>query len=213
MTKLLIIRHGQSAANLDGVFVGHTDSPLSDLGRRQAEATADYIARNYHVDAAYASDLTRAFDTGKAAADRLGLPITPDPRLREIFAGDWEQQKFDDLSSGGSPEYALWLSDIGVSGCPGGESVAQLQSRIVAALRDICEKNPGKTIVIGTHATPLRVFMTHCLGKPLEEMKDVPWVSNASVTEVDYAHGKFTLISASYDAHLGDMRTALPKNV
>jgi len=213
MTKLLIIRHGQSCANLDGVFVGHTNSPLSDLGRRQAEATAQYIADTYHVDAAYASDLDRAFYTGKAAADKLGLPTIPDPQLREIFAGDWENMKFDDLSGSGDPAYQLWLTNIGLSGCPGGESVAQLQERIVAAMRRIAEANEGKTLVIGTHATPLRVFMTHCLGLPLEEMKNVPWVSNASVTEVNYDDGKFTIVTASHDAHLGDMRTALPKNV
>ena len=213
MTKLLLIRHGQSTANLEGRFVGHTDSPLSDLGRRQAAATADYIAQTYTADAVYASDLSRAFETGKAAANRMGLPIIADPRLREIFAGDWEQMKFDDLSESGNPDYALWLSDIGHSHCTGGESVAQLQARIVAALEDLCRSNPDRTLIIGTHATPVRVFMTHVLGKALGEMKDVPWLSNASVTEVDYTDGRFTLVSASHDAHLGEMRTALPKNV
>ena len=90
MTKLLIIRHGQSQANLDGIFVGHVDSPLSDLGKQQAEVTADFIVSNYHVDAVYASDLERAFYTGKTVADRLGLPITAVRGMREIFAGDWK---------------------------------------------------------------------------------------------------------------------------
>lgn len=213
MTKLLIIRHGQSCANLDGVFVGHINSPLSDLGHRQAEVTADYITRTYRVDAVYASDLDRAFETGKAVADRHNLPTTPDRSLREIFAGDWEGVRFDDLSTSGGEPYQLWLSNIGLSACPNGESVAQLQNRIVGALRRIAEENDGKTLVIGTHATPVRVFMTHCMGKSLAEMKDVPWVSNASVTEVEYSDGKFTVITPGYDKHLGDMRTALPKNV
>ena len=87
MTKLLIIRHGQSVANLQGIFVGHTDSPLSDLGKRQAEATADYIVNTFHVDAVYASDLERAFVTGKAVADRLGMSVTPVRGMREISQG------------------------------------------------------------------------------------------------------------------------------
>ena len=115
MTKLLIIRHGQSEANLQGVFVGHTNSPLSDLGKQQAEVTAEYIVSNFHVDAVYASDLERAFYTGKAVADRLGLSVTAVKGMREIFAGDWETVKFDTLSAEYGEPYQLWLRDIGLA--------------------------------------------------------------------------------------------------
>lgn len=213
MTKLLIIRHGQSQANLDATFVGHTDSPLSDLGKRQADVTADYIVSNYPVDAVYASDLERAFYTGKAVSDRLGLPITAEPGMREIFAGDWEQVKFDTLAEQYGEPYQLWLKDIGLAQCPNGESTADLQNRIVATLRKIAEANDGKTVVVATHATPIRTFMHHCSGLPLSEMKDIPWVSNASVTTVHYENGAFSIVTPGYDAHLGYMRTALPKNV
>ena len=213
MTKLLIIRHGQSEANLQGVFVGHTNSPLSALGKRQAEVTADYVVSNFHIDAVYASDLERAFYTGKAVADRLGLVPHADSGMREIFAGDWETVKFDTLSTEYGEPYQLWLRDIGLAQCPNGESTAQLQSRIVATLRRIAEENDGKTVVVATHATPIRTFMHHCSGLPLSEMKNIPWVSNASVTTVHYENGVFNIVTPGYDAHLGDMRTALPKNV
>lgn len=213
MTKLLIIRHGQSEANLQGVFVGHTNAPLSELGMRQAESTADYIITHFPVDAVYASDLERAFDTGKAVADRLGLPVTPEPGMREIFAGDWETVKFDTLTEQYGAPYQVWLRDIGLAQCPNGESTADLQSRIVRTLRKIAEANDGKTVVVATHATPIRTFMHHCSGLPLSEMKNIPWVSNASLTTAHYENGVFTLVTPGYDAHLGDMRTALPKNV
>ncbi len=213
MTKLLIIRHGQSEANLQGVFVGHTDSPLSDLGKQQAEVTADYIVSNFHVDAVYASDLERAFYTGKAVADRLGLPVTPLQGMREIFAGDWETVKFDTLATEYGEAYQIWLKDIGLAQSPNGESTAQLQARIADTLRIIAETNDGKTVVVATHATPIRTFMHYCSGLPLSEMKNIPWVSNASVTTAIYENGSFTITEAGHDAHLGDMRTALPKNV
>lgn len=213
MTKLLIIRHGQSQANLDGVFVGHVNSPLSDLGMQQAELTADYIVSSYHVDAVYASDLDRAFYTGKRVADMLGLPITADDQLREIYAGDWELVKFDDLSNHYGQPYQIWLKDIGRAQCPNGESVAQLQERFVAAIRRIARENDGKTVVIGTHATPIRTFMTHCAGCDITKMKDIPWVSNASVTIVEYENDSFRIVTPGYDKHLGKLRTALPKNV
>ena len=213
MTKLLIIRHGQSEANLQGVFVGHTNSPLSDLGKQQAEVTAEYIVSNFHVDAVYASDLERAFYTGKAVADRLGLSVTAVKGMREIFAGDWETVKFDTLSAEYGEPYQLWLRDIGLAHPTNGESTAQLQQRIADTLRTIAEANDGKTVVVATHATPIRTFMHHCSGLPLREMKNIPWVSNASVTTAVYENGRFTIIEAGHDAHLGDMRTALPKNV
>ncbi len=213
MTKLLIIRHGQSEANLQGIFVGHTDSPLSHLGKRQAEVTADYIVSNFHVDGVYASDLERAFYTGKAVADRLGLTVTAVSGMREIFAGDWETVKFDTLATEYGEAYQIWLKDIGLAQTRNGESVAQLQQRIGDTLRTIAEENEGKTVVVATHATPIRTFMHLCSGLPLSEMKNIPWVSNASVTTAVYENGSFTIVEAGHDAHLGDMRTALPKNV
>lgn len=213
MTKLLIIRHGQSQANLDGIFVGHVNSPLSDLGKQQAELTANYIVSNYHVDAVYASDLDRAFYTGKRVADLLGLPITADARLREIYAGDWERVRFDDLASNYGEPYQLWLKDIGRAACTNGESVAQLQERFVNAVRRIARENDGKTVVIASHATPIRTFMTYCAGCDITQMKDIPWVSNASVTIAEYENNTFRIVTPGYDKHLGDLRTALPKNV
>lgn len=210
MTKLLIIRHGNSLANTQGVFAGATDSPLTELGHAQAEKTAQYVAANYRVDAVYASDLQRAFDTGKAVADKFGLTVNATSAMREIFAGEWEGQPFDMLDLRHS--YYIWKTDIGNATCDGGESVAQLQKRIVAEVTRIAEENPQKTVVIATHATPVRVLQCFCEGKALDEMKNIPWVRNASVTEVCWENGKLSLIRAGYDAHLEGMQSALPAN-
>lgn len=214
MTKLLFIRHGQSASNLDGSFTGSTNVALTDLGLRQAATTADYVVRTYAVDAVYASDLQRAFNTGKAVADKLGLPVHPHQGLREIFAGLWEGQPFTYLMTAYPETFAgVWRNDIGNSTCDGGESVAQLMQRVSAAVREIAEANPGKTVVIATHATPVRCMECISQGKTLSEMKDIPWVTNASVTEIHYESGVFTEVVSSYDKHLAGMVSALPGNV
>lgn len=210
MTKLLLIRHGNSLANTQGVFAGATDSPLTELGHRQAEKTARYIAAHYPVDAVYASDLQRAFDTGKAVADQFGLSVNATKAMREIFAGAWEGQSFDALDLRHS--YYIWKTDIGNAVCDGGESVSQLQKRIVAEVTRIARENPEKTVVIATHATPVRVLQCFCEGKTLDEMKNIPWVSNASVTEVCYENGNLSLVRVGYDAHLEGMQSALPAN-
>ena len=210
MTRLLIIRHGNSEANTKGTFAGATDSPLTELGLRQAEATAQYIEQNYSVDVVYASDLSRAFITGKAVAERFGLPVIPTKEMREIFAGEWEGQNFDALIKRKS--FQLWKTDIGNAVCDGGESVAQLQSRIVTEVMRIARENPGKTVAIATHATPVRVLQCHCEGKTLDEMKDIPWVSNASVSEFFWDGKQLVIVKVGSDAHLEGIKTALPPN-
>ncbi len=213
MTTLLLVRHGESEANRNGIFAGHLDADLQDRGLIQAGTSAEYIAQNYKVDAVYASDLKRAFKTGKAVADRLGLPITADSRLREIYAGEWDGKRFSELPHLFPDDFALWMTDIGNSKCTGGESVRQLSERIMNALTDLAESNPGKTLVIATHATPIRVAQTAMSGLPISEMQNIPWVSNCSVTETHYENGNWTLVKVGIDEHLAELRTALPKNV
>ncbi len=213
MTTLLLIRHGESLANVDGRFAGHLDAPLSETGHKQAAITAAYIRSRYTIDAVYASDLSRAFNTGKAVADSFGLPTTPDTDLREIFAGDWEGAIYDDLPKQFPASFHTWLTDIGNAVCDGGEAVAHLQERVLTALRRIAAEHDDGTVVVATHATPIRAVQCHCEGRSLDDMKSVPWVSNASVTVVECEQGALRLLEVGYDAHLGGQRTAFPKKI
>lgn len=212
MTTFLIIRHGQSVSNIQGVFTGNLDLALTEQGLQQASITADYIVSNFHVDAVYSSDLSRARNTGKAVADRLGLEVQTDRRLREIYAGQWEGRSFNELSENFS-NYMVFRTDIGNCVTDGGETVAQLSERVIEAFYDIAKANEGRTVVIATHATPIRALQSHCLGKTLAEMKDVPWVTNASVSTVVCEDGILTLKEACHDEHLGAIVSRFPSNV
>ncbi len=214
MTTLIIVRHGQSMANLEGKFAGQKyDAPLSPLGHEQAERTAEYIASKYKIDEVYASDLKRAFETAEHIADKVGVKVIPAPGMREVYAGAWEGMKFDDIDVEYEQEYNIWKTNIGLSRCVDGEKVSELAERVLSAITQIAEENEGKTVAIATHATPVRALETLWKGKTLEEMKDIPWVTNASVTVAEYENGKFSLISVGEDAHLDEIRTKLPKNV
>ncbi len=208
MTRFLLIRHGQSAANLDNIFAGHTDVPLTELGEKQAKLTADFIAENFAVDAVYASDLLRAFVTGEAVAKAFGLPITAHKGLREIYGGDWEKAHYPDLPVKYPKEFNVWLQDIGNAYCPSGESVRELQERLAATLSEIANENEGKTVAVATHACAIRSVMSYCEQQGIEGMKDIPWVSNASVTIVEVEDGRFLLRQAGLDEHLRDFSTA-----
>ena len=213
MTRLILIRHGTSEANLSGIFASHSDVDLLEQGLMQARLTADYVAQNYKVDAVYASDLQRAYKTGKTVADLFSLSVTPDPRLREIFAGRWEGMKFDDILARHKKEYTVWLKDIGNCVCPDGESVKQLGERVMQAITEIAQMHDGKTVVIATHATPIRVLQCLLEKGSLDEMKNVPWVSNCSVTELHYDNGAWSFAKIGADAHLADLRSTFPSNV
>lgn len=213
MTNIIFIRHGESMANRMAVFAGNFNADLTEIGLAQAQKTAEYVAQNYKVDAVYASDLLRAYKTGKAVADVLSLPVYADARLREISAGKWEGETFDKLPKKYPADFSLWLTDIGNSRPTDGESVRQLGQRILSAVTDIAEKNDGKTLVIATHATPIRVLQCMLGGHSFDEMQNIPWVSNCSVTEICYDGGNWKLIKIGYDEHLAGMRSSLPANV
>lgn len=213
MTRLILVRHGQSEANLRRVFAGHTDAPLTALGRAQAAATGEYLCR-FPIDVAYASDLRRAYDTAAIIAARQGLSVTPDPAFREIFAGEWEGRLFAELATEYPHDFVtLWRGDIG-NACPtGGESVLALGARISSAISRILAAHEGKTILIGTHATPIRVMECLWRGIPVASAAAVPFVKNASTTVVEYEGGVPRLLLCGYEAYLGTLATTMPVSV
>ena len=213
MTRIIIVRHGQSEANAKCAFAGHTDFELSTLGIKQANATAKYVVEKYSIDKIYTSDLSRAYGTALPISEMSGLPLITNSELREIFAGKWEGGKFDTLVEKYSEDYSVWLKDIGNARPTDGESVKEMSERVRRAVTEIAEENDGRTVVIVSHGTPIRSLVSLFNGKDVSEMKNIPWVTNASVTEVEYKDGAFTLIATGVDGHLSGFSSGLPANV
>ncbi len=212
MTTVYLVRHGQSIGNKLGRFLGQTDLDLSELGYKQAELLRRYF-EGIAVDVVYSSDLIRAVNTVLPIARDKSIPLIPDQRLREISCGKWENQPFEDLKSIYKADYDVWLSDIGNARCTGGESVAELLCRIKSVIEKIAAENDGKSVVIGTHATPIRCMTAYLRGLPITAMKDIAWVSNASVTKVVYSNGVGKITDYAYDGHLGQIKSAFSGNV
>lgn len=213
MTRLLLVRHGESTANLNNVFAGHYDPQLTELGHRQAECTGRFVLGNYKVSAIYSSDLHRAFDTAQHFADIAGLAVIPEPRLREIYAGEWEEMSFSEVEQTYAEDWNRWRVDPANAVCTGGESVRQLADRVFAAVQEIAKNHEKQTVLVATHATPIKVAMWKILGSEPETIKNLSWVSNASVTELIWEEDHFTIGKVSQDAHLADMRTVLNINI
>ena len=213
-TKLIFIRHGESEANFEHRFTGQSNVfGLTERGHAQAQAAAVWLDGT-PIDVIVASDLRRAFDTAKHLADRRGMTVIPNEGFREIFAGAWEGRRFSELPDAYPEDFGVWLADIGSAVCTDGESVRDLQIRVRAAVERTVRAYPGKTVAIGTHATPIRAMQCIWQNVPLSGMKNVPWVPNASVTSVVYEDDMtWHDVIIGQTAHLAGMETALPKNV
>jgi len=208
MTRLLLVRHGHSEANKLDLFAGFYDAPLEERGLQQAKLTAQYIEENYKITKVYSSDLQRAYKTGEIIASCCGVAIVSHKGLREIFGGEWEGQKFYDLKDLYPDDFALWVSDPAKARCTGGESVCELAERAMKTIGEIVLQHAGETVVAATHATVLRTVMTMVKYGDLSMIDQVPWVSNASVTELIYENGEFRLLRAGLDDYLEGIKTS-----
>ncbi|HEU4703318.1 MAG TPA: histidine phosphatase family protein [Conexibacter sp.] len=138
---ILLARHGETDDNVPPLrFQGQRDTPLNDTGRAQAQELAERVAAlDPPVAALWSSDLSRARETAEVVGERIGLTPQLDTRLREGWRGQWEGHLFDEIAAREPERYAAWRSPNAEIGFhfPGGETLAQQQARVLAALADV----------------------------------------------------------------------------
>ena len=208
MTQLLVIRHGESVANKEDKFAGISDFDLTERGRKQAELAAKYIKEHFTVDAVYASDLLRAYNTALPTAHAFGLEVNKSEGLREIYAGRWEGVTYEDIMKTDGAAFSLWSTDYKNAYCPEGESVVQVNERVQAEVRRIVEAHEGQTVVIASHATPVWAIR-ELAQENNETYTNTSLVANASVSVLKYENGKFFEVRPNITEHLGELATFL----
>jgi broad specificity phosphatase PhoE len=156
MTRILLVRHGQSEWNADGRWQGWADAPLSDLGRAQAAAAARRIGT---VDAVVASDLQRAIDTAAIIGEHIGVgPVAVEPGLKERDVGEWTgltKREIEEHWPG------MLASFSGPVEAPGGEKHPQFVSRITAAIRRVAQTHEGAEVLVVSHGGVIRSLDRH----------------------------------------------------
>jgi broad specificity phosphatase PhoE len=168
MTELLLVRHGETDWNAEGKLQGHTDRPLNEYGRRQAQALADKLAGE-SIDAVYASDLSRARETAEILGEKLGLTVAVDPDLREKNWGNWEGLTSDER---------LHIEFDG-------ETSEAHRDRTLSAVQRIVERHPGERVVVVTHGGSLRRIQAAVSGFAL------PVIENCAVWGLAHEDGRF----------------------
>ena len=166
MTRLLLVRHGETVDNVNQIMQGQTQGELTQKGVLQAEDLAQQM-RDEQIDVFVSSDLKRSIDTCRIIAQLHGLPVVQTPLLRERDWGGFTGRFIPDLKD------ETWPDDI--------ESITDLRTRAKAFLDFICEQYPGKTVLAVGHGIINKAIQAVHLGK---EMREIPRMTNAEVREV-----------------------------
>lgn len=157
-TRLLLLRHGQTELSVGRRYSGRGNPPLTDLGRRQADAAARHLGERGGVAAVVSSPLQRAYDTASAAAKELSLDVTVDDDLIETDFGDWEGLTFGEAAQRDPELHGRWLRDTSVTP-PGGESFDAVADRVRRARARIIAEHGDATVLVVSHVTPIKTIL------------------------------------------------------
>ena len=194
-TRILLIRHGETAWNAERRLQGHLDIPLNAEGERQAALLGAALACE-PIDLIVSSDLARARQTAQAVAQARDLPLHIDPPLRERCYGGFEGLLYSEIEQRFPAAFAAWQGrDVDAALPPGkhvGESFRQFYARATAAILDWAVRHPGKTIALVAHGGVLECAYRLAQGLPLETPRDFK-VFNASVNRFALVDGALAL--------------------
>lgn len=208
MTTIYLIRHAQADGNLYRRCHAWYDSLVTQTGYKQIQALSQRFS-DTHFDAVYSSDLFRTMTTAQAICRPHGLPLHTDPELREIGSGVWEDRPWAELLRYERESLlAFWRCDPTWK-IEGGETFEDVQFRLDRAVKKIAAMHPDQTVAIFSHGCAIRSTLTHWLGLPLSEIRNVPHGDNTSVAKLICNEGRIHVEWYNDISHLtGDLAHA-----
>jgi broad specificity phosphatase PhoE len=163
MSRVYLVRHGQTAWNVGEIFRGRADIPLDETGRQEVHLAGETL-KDETLHAVYSSPLSRSMETAENIAKFHDISVTPLDAIIDVSYGEWEglgnqevQQKYPDL-------HALWLTEPHKVLFPGGESLDEVRSRTMAALEDLLVKHQHENFALVAHRVPNKVICCALLG-------------------------------------------------
>jgi broad specificity phosphatase PhoE len=201
MIRIILVRHGHVDWLAPERFRGRAELLLSSLGRRQAQAVADYIAASWKPEAVYTSPLGRCRETGAVIAAPFHLEPQPTDGLADIDYGEWQGLTRQQAKERWPDEIELWFRAPHFAAIPGGETLASVLSRATAVLRDILRHHPDGTVVLVGHDSINRVLLLFALELPLSRywhLRQDP----CGVNELLFDNGSFMIGAINQTQHL-----------
>jgi len=204
MTRLVLVRHGETVWHAENRYAGRSDIALTDKGRAQAQRLAEW-ARTANLSAIWASTLSRARLTAEPAAEATGLPLQTDARLVELDFGQGEGMTDAEMHATFPEERAAFLRDPAAHPLPGGEDPATAAERCVTALHSIADANKDGRVLVVAHNTLLRLVLCRLLGIPVGHYRTVfPYLANGTITEIGITGESVSLLS--FNAPLNEFK-------
>jgi broad specificity phosphatase PhoE len=200
--RLLLVRHGETDANAAGRSQGHRDVPLNERGRVQSRALATWLL-DEPLAAVYSSDSSRSLDTARVIAEPHGLEVAVDPRLRELDQGELDGLTGPEMREQHPEFLRAWRGDDpGDLRIPGGETLHELQQRMVEAVEEMAHTHPDATVVAVSHNLATRVLLCHALHVPLASFRRIRH-EVASLAEVEVRlEDWWTVVRMNEQCHL-----------
>ena len=205
-TRIIAIRHGETTWNVDTRIQGQLDIPLNETGRWQASRLAIALA-DEEIQAIYASDLARAYETASAVSQSVKVPILTHQGLRERGFGDFQGKTFAEIEAALPDQALLWRKRDPDFAPAGGESLTQFRDRAVSTVHALAAKHPGEQIVVVAHGGVMDLLYRAATGQDLQAPRT--WqLGNAAINRLlwtpDATHGGLSLVGWSDTFHLDD---------
>lgn len=200
-TRIIAIRHGETAWNADSRIQGQRDVGLNATGRWQARRVGEALA-DEDITAVYSSDLGRAHQTAQHISDATGIPVVPNEGLRERSFGIFEGKTFDEIHQNW-PEHAQnWRRRIPDWAPPeGGESLLQLRERVARTMSDLASRHCGELIAVVAHGGVLDTLYRIATGQDVNSPRT--WqLPNGAINRLLWTPEGFTLVGWSDTQHL-----------
>jgi probable phosphoglycerate mutase len=200
ITRIVAIRHGETAWNVDTRIQGQLDVPLNDKGQWQARRLADALA-DEGVGIVYSSDLQRAWQTAQPLAERLGLVPRPEPRLRERAFGVFEGLTWAEIERDHPEASERWRRRDPEFGPPGGETLSAFYERCVSAITALAQRHPGEGIALVAHGGVLDCLYRAATRAELRAPRT--WqLANAGINRVLYTPQGLSMVGWADTGHL-----------
>jgi len=199
-TRLLLIRHGETAWNRGKIFRGAHDVPLNDNGRRQARAVARALG-SQRIDAACSSPLSRAAETAAIVLDPHAVEAACCDALTDFNYGEWTGLADDVVARKWPVEHRLWLTAPHTVRAPGGEALAEVAERASAAVAEIAREHDGRTVALFAHRVINKVLALELLGLPLERFPCIRQ-DNCCLNEFEWTERGCIVVTLNDTSHL-----------
>jgi broad specificity phosphatase PhoE len=198
--RLLLIRHGQSTWNREHRIQGQLDPPLSEQGQHQAALLGARLAGR-KFSAFYASDLSRALETADVIAQAVGLRPEPARSLREIYLGEWEGLRTEEIAERFPQAWSSWTEEPDWDLVPGGEGAAIFDARVSRALDEIMQLHQHGDVLVVTHGGVIQIALHRVVGRPPQGLFPFK-IQNGSITLLERRDGRMVIGGVNDIGHL-----------